>query len=160
MLNQKCKICGHNKNVYGGLCEKHANSIGLAVYKSTIKDAGKGLFATKHFKKGSYICRYGDKQNVMILKEFKQRVKSGELTDEYMYCDGDLRRNDTKCWDATDPQSTLARYSNDASFNDHKHGNINNAEFTTRYGYPWIVATKNIKKYEEIFTNYGDQYWT
>lgn len=122
------------------------NSEVVEIKNSKITDAGKGLFAKKKIKKGDFICWYF---GVLIEKDF--------VLNEYYDSDYLLSNpHNELIIDAADPSSCYGRYIND-SLGLKK----NNAEFifydnTFSAG---VIATKNIKKGEEIYLSYGMEFW-
>jgi len=157
----KCheKGCEHPLGAYPQYCAKHTDlHNNLQVKKSKIKGAGKGLFVgSKPIKNGGVVARYGYSHNYKSAKEIEDTCQGYALTDveynkcygDYIFCDGE------HCWDAREKRSTLARYANDA------HGSkyASNAQFKMKRGVPYIVASADIQVGEEVFVDYGDQYW-
>lgn len=142
----------HNKlGIYPHFCKRHTNVVeNLQIEKSLIPKSGNGLFAgSKGFKKGEPIARYGYAWNF---------VKYGDIKGsyEYVFCHGN------KCWDGIDPKSTIARYSNDCHNSKTKDGRRIqcNAYFKMINKIPYIVASKDIPPHAEVYTTYGDEYWT
>lgn len=128
----------------------------VKINKSTIPNAGKGLFAVSKdnndtvFKPGDPIVQYGNNTNeISFQKLMKNCNNDPEECTTYVFCNG------TKCWDDMEKTSP-ARYSNDC-FNTK---NKCNSKFQMIDGYPWLVAKSEIKNNDEIFTSYGPSYWT
>jgi hypothetical protein len=125
---------------------------GVEVRDSTIPFAGKGLFAIKTFKVGDNICPYTGE---VLTKEDLDRIYGPRLAVYALSVTKDY------FIDAVDPnKSSLARYANDYRGSDDVNspnarltGNANSK--TAR-----IEAAKTIHPGEEIFLNYGDEYWT
>lgn len=115
------------------------------VKESQIPGAGKGLFATKDFKKFEMITGYG---GTPLCDHFSEYI----LTDEHGIC-----------WDAKteyDEEADKGRWCNDADHND--TGFKNNSTFSSapiRGFPPALVSITEIKKGEEIFVGYGQNYW-
>ena len=120
----------------------------LTVKRSTIPDAGHGLFANKLIKKGERIERY-----------------TGEIIDEttknQRYPDNDghyvMHVKNGMYVDAVDPSlSSVARYINSSG------GGYNNAKISPYHRggehYMNIVATRDILPGQEIFIPYGSAY--
>jgi hypothetical protein len=140
---------------------KETTEFGLRIKKSTIRNAGRGLFATKDFKKG-------DK----IMKLKFQRLTKKQIDDRYDYylCD-----NNGKCTEGLGSYSFTinarkgtygdsACVRNAPSYaNDKK--NHANVKFAPDKGSRktkvdvWFVTTKNIKAGQELFHSYGQLYW-
>jgi len=143
-----------NKYEYEHMSTNSENSIipdndNCFVSKSQIQNAGYGLWAKTNIKKGEPIVQYeGIYHN----------------SDEYNYeteCEGDncynyLFCNDNDCWDAKDNTEFIARYSNDCHNSDFEC----NASYDMINGNPYIVASSDIPEGDEIFTTYGNMYWT
>ena len=127
-----------------GLCWQHLRKHdGLRVKKSTISNAGLGLFAERQFKKGERIARYtGD---TMTRKQQRERYPDGD--SQYVLCAGD--KSTSKCVDARRTNSTPARYANTTAPGEAKK---RNAKLNKSFN---LVATKNIPARREIFTSYG-----
>jgi len=146
---QRCK----NKVVFGlPLCHCHLLSQRhLKIAASTIKNAGKGLFALNKalpedaiiFKKGQKIIEYiGEPIN---LEELNERYQ--DRTAPYAIGINANRFIDSACLRGTGSFANTMLRKND-----------NNATFSTYRGQASIKATKNIKNGQEIFVYYGNQY--
>lgn len=113
------------------------------VRNSTIKGAGKGLFAMRDFKEGEIVTVYGGSYFINDQSPYL-------LTDDYgIIWDGSHDFSETE----------LGRWANDA---DYKTNFENNTFFETIYGLgrpPVLVASRDIKNGEEIFVSYGPRYW-
>lgn len=108
------------------------------VQKSTIPNAGNGLFAGKDFKAGQVIIPYEGER--LTLKQKVARYPK----DDAKYL---LQLGKDVFVDAADPaKSNMARYAN------HKPLAQANAKLTARGN---ITAKKAIKKGTEIFVSYG-----
>lgn len=113
----------------------------LFVKESTIKGAGLGLFANEDIYIGENISRYWG--NVTDKSAF-------DINSVYLLSIGKGRYIDAK-----DQLDCPARYANDSL-----NAKTTNAIFIhTSRTYVYMVATKDIKKGEEIFVDYGKRYW-
>jgi SET domain-containing protein len=125
------------------LLEKH-----LMVKKSSLPQAGKGLFTRTDIPKGTRIVEY--KGRIQPWREVKdQDGVNGYL----MYINRNVVIN------ALPAKKTLGRYANDARGIIRKAGFRNNAEYISEGRRCYIDATRNIKAGEEILVNYGREYW-
>lgn len=120
----------------------------LFVKKSTLPDAGKGLFTKKLIPKGTRIVEY--KGNVRTWKE----VQADETENPYIYY---VKRNFVI--DALHDKSALARYANDARGLKRVKDIRNNAEYVENGTRVFIEAIKDIPANAEIFVGYGPEYW-
>ncbi len=98
---------------------------------------GLGLFTDIDIKKGEFIIEYwGD-----IISEKEANVRGGKYlfqTSSNRHVDGSTRQN-------------IARYVN--------HSCRPNCETEIKRGQIFISSIKNIKKGEELFYDYGKEYW-
>jgi len=122
----------------------------LIVKKSKIPGSGKGLYTTKAIKKDSKIIQYRGEE--IGWKEYKERVDRDE--DGYLFF---FNRN--KCVDAFHTPQYKARYANDANGFGRVKGLKNNSQYEIFDDACFIVATRDIKAGEEIFTDYTKDYW-
>ncbi len=122
----------------------------LAVKKSTLPGAGKGLFALEDIKKGELIIEY--RGEIIEWKEYQERVEKDE--DGYLFF-----VNKKKCVDAYNTPEHVARYANDASGLSKVKGLNNNSKYAIVKTVPYIKAEKNIKAGSEIFVDYTKEYW-
>lgn len=120
----------------------------LVVKKSTLPNAGKGLFTKIFIPKGAFIVEY--KGKVSTWKE----AEPAEGFNGYIYY---INRN--KVIDAMHDPSAIARYANDAKGLSRIKGLTNNAEYIELKDRVFIVAKKDIPKGSEIFVGYGKEYW-
>jgi SET domain-containing protein len=120
----------------------------LVVKRSTLPDAGKGLFTKKFIPKGTRIVEYLGK--ITTWKE----VNSDEGKNKYIYF---VKRNHVI--DARRSPKALARYANDARGLKKIKGISNNADYIEDGLRVFIEAKKNIAAGDEIFVNYGKEYW-
>jgi len=131
-------------------CQQHWRELyGVKITNSTIAGAGKGLFATKRFKKQDFICDYYGQH----IDEAELVKRYGEATAPYAieldnnkYVDGALSRG-------------IANYAN------HKPKKDCNARlervFDDNFVIPIsvrLVAIKTINENDEIFVYYGNTY--
>ena len=122
--------------------EKH-----LFVKKSTIPNAGKGLFTRRMIPKGSRIVEY--KGKITTWKE----VKDDDHNPYIFY----ITRNHVV--DALDDKKALARYANDARGLVKIKGITNNCEYVVDKKKAYIEAKKDIPAGAEILVGYGKDYW-
>lgn len=133
----------------GDYCWIHAqNQLGLRVKDSSIRAAGKGLFATKNFKRGDTIAKY--KGECISRREMDRRYP-GDMNADYGFCDGN------NCVDAIRTNDGFARFANHKPWR-HASSQITGTTCDTFK----LEATKNIrasKKHpKEIFADYGPDY--
>lgn len=122
----------------------------LAVKKSTLPGAGKGLFTKRDIKKGERFVEYLGE--VITEAELDRRAEN----DIYGYA---FFISKKKCIDAYYQPEALARYANDAKGIVRIKGIKNNCCYTIWKQRGWIQAERNIKAGEEIFVSYGAEYW-
>jgi SET domain-containing protein len=120
----------------------------LMVKKSTIPNAGKGLFTKKPIPKGTRIIEYNGK--VSTWKD----VNHDEGNNGYIYY---VSRNFVL--DAQHDKTALARYANDARGIGRVKGINNNSEYVTEGNRVFIEAAKDIPAHGEILVSYGPEYW-
>ena len=125
-----------------------ANEDNLRVKPSTIRNAGKGLYSWKKpFKRNHYIEEYtGEKTN---LKKLDQKYGAKTVV-QYSICDGPRR-----CWDAYKTTDGAPRFANDARGTKNK----NNSCFRVKDKKIFLQSTTGIKPHQEIFADYGGDYW-
>jgi len=121
----------------------------LAIKKSTIPGAGKGLFTRDVIAKGSFIIEY--KGEITTWK----KVQEGKEFNGYVYY---VNRNHVI--DALPGDAGLARYANDARGLVRMPGIDNNAQYVTRGKQVFIQALRGIDPGEEILVAYGKEYWS
>lgn len=129
-------------------CPKHTRQVlGLRVAKSSIPNAGKGLFADRDFSIGENIVRYGGE--ILTTAQYDKRY-----ADDAMGAYG-VQLDEDRVIDARRTDAGVARYACDY------HGSRRkpNAEYVAddETDEVWVVATRKIKKGQEIFTDYGDE---
>lgn len=133
------------------MCHIHTQyKLGLVVKDSTLDGAGKGLFAARKFKKHENIVQYTGKVTDQSKADQDSEYRLEALTRGK---DGERREIDGK-----DPtNSSVARYANTKT---RKVGN--NSAFTSRgkkgQVFPFLKASRAIKKGSEIFADYGRLY--
>ncbi|MBA3680890.1 MAG: SET domain-containing protein [Bacteroidetes bacterium] len=122
----------------------------LIIKKSRLPGAGKGLFTTKAIRKESKIIEY--RGEIIGYNEYRRRARNEE--DQYLFY---LRKD--LCIDAKYTLQYKARYANDALGITRLKGIRNNSDYVIFDDKCFIVASRNIKKGEEIFVNYTKSYW-
>jgi uncharacterized protein len=125
-----------------------ATSKNLYIKKSTLPQAGKGLFTKEFIPKGTVIVEYIGR--ISSWKDADHR----DGTNAYIYY---VNRN--YVIDAFTYKKAFARYANDASGLIKKDGVRNNARYEKNGSGVFITATRNIEAGEEIFVAYGKEYW-
>jgi len=120
----------------------------LYVKKSTLPNAGKGLFTKKFIPKGTRIVEY--KGRTRTWKE----VQADEDESPYIYY---VKRNFVI--DALNDKKALARYANDARGLERVKDINNNAEYAEEGTRVFIEAAKDIPAGGEILVGYGPEYW-
>jgi uncharacterized protein len=120
----------------------------LVVKKSTLPNAGKGLFTKRKIAKGTRIVEY--KGRVSTWKEVSH--VNGE--NPYIFY---VKRNHVI--NAEPYKKALARFANDAHGLQRVKGITNNAEYKEDGLRVFIVATKDIPAGSEILVEYGKEYW-
>ena len=136
---------------HGAHCWVHlAQKFGARIKPSTLQGAGKGLFAARDFRKGDKVARYtGDL--IPVAKE----AKHGENHSHYQLLLSEQGQG--AIIDAARTNAAEGRMVNDARGS----GQRNNCRFSCDQTRKTAVlrATRNIKKGEELFVNYGRDYW-
>jgi uncharacterized protein len=121
----------------------------LRVKKSTLPDAGKGLFTTVPIVKGQRIAEYKGKKMTWAQAERLSDERNG-----YVFY---FNRNHVI--DAWKTRKGIAHYANDARGIARTKGINNNSEYVTVGHRCFIDATRDIEKGEEILVGYGAEYW-
>ncbi len=120
----------------------------LAIKRSQLPKAGKGLFTNVSLKRGEKIV------------EYKGKVSSW---NEANHLDGKNRYlfyiDKNNVIDARDNKKLLGRYANDAKGLGKKNGIKNNSTYEVEKKKVYIKAIKNIPAGSEILVNYGKEYW-
>jgi uncharacterized protein len=139
----QCKTMTTTTHPY---CARHTREVlGVNVAKSHIKGAGMGLYAVRRFKKGERIVEYSGEK--MTQKEYDRKY-----ADDAMGAYG-IELNNRYVLDAAKTSAGVARYACDY----HGSGKRGpNAEYVSDNKRIWIVAIKDIKPGDEIYTDYGD----
>lgn len=126
----------------------------LYLKKSLIPGAGKGLFVKKDFKRGEIVCEY--EGEIVPWSVCEKRAEEGH--EGYAFF---ITKN--RCVDAYFTKDAIGRYANDAKGIGRVDGLKNNAQYEikTRQGEKrvFIVATRTIKANDEVFVDYGKDYW-
>lgn len=120
----------------------------LAVKRSALPGAGKGLFTMVFIPKNTRIVEYKGK-----LTTWKDAKKTNGNNAYLFY----VNRNHVI--DARPYKKSKARYANDARGLKKIKGLANNAEYVEQDGKVYIKAKKNIGAGKEIFVSYGKEYW-
>jgi SET domain-containing protein len=119
----------------------------LRIKKSKLPKAGKGLFTTVFIKKGKRIVEYKGK-----LVKWKEVEYEDPANGYLMYITA-------KAVIDARPSKTFGRYANDAGGNSKVKGLSNNAEYVSVGNKCYIEAIRAIEAGEEIFVDYGKDYW-
>jgi len=120
----------------------------LVIKESQIPNSGMGLFTLIPINKNEIISRYTGE--ILSDKEAEKRVKRGD--DEYFMSLPSGKMFDTKL------TGGFAKYANDAEGLQTKFKNNSFISLDDDDGVI-LVAKRNIKSGEEIFTGYGKKYW-
>lgn len=120
----------------------------LYLKKSQLPNAGQGLFTKKAIKKGENIIEYKGR-----IQTWKEAVKENRDNPYLFYINSKTVINPIKS------KKLLAHFANDANGTVKIKGLKNNADYELEGSRCFIVATRNIKKGEEIFVDYGKAYW-
>jgi uncharacterized protein len=125
------------------LLEKH-----LYIKKSTLPNAGKGLFTKKPIPKGTRIVEYVGRRSTW------KDVKDEDGKNGYIFY---INRNHVI--DAQKNLKALARYANDARGLVRIKGLLNNADYVVDGLKAYIESKKDIAAGAEILVDYGKDYW-
>ncbi len=120
----------------------------LEVKTSKLPGTGKGLFTKIDIQKGTRIVEYKG-----LLHRWKD-IKHEDGYNGYL-----LYIHSNAVINAEGTLKLMGRYANDANGLVRIDGLRNNSEYVTVGSRCFITATKNIKKGEEIFVKYGNEYW-
>jgi uncharacterized protein len=120
----------------------------LYVKKSTIPNAGKGLFTKKFIPKGARVLEYKG-----IISTWKD-VKDEDGRNGYIFY---VKRHHVI--NAAPTLKALARYANDANGLTKVKGLKNNCDYETEDLRAFIVALRDIPAGSEILVDYGKDYW-
>ena len=121
----------------------------LVVKKSTLPQAGNGLFTKVFIPKGTRIVEYKGK-----VVTWKEVVKMAESENGYVF-----HFNNKYCLDARGVKNSAARFVNDAKGIARLKGLANNTEYVTEKKRCFIEAIKDIPAGAELFVAYGPEYW-
>lgn len=121
----------------------------LVIKKSSLPNAGKGLFTKVFIPKGTRIVEY--KGKVVTWKEVENMAESENgyvfhFTNKY-------------CLDARGTKKSVAGFVNDAKGIARLEGLKNNTAYVTEKKRCFIDATKDIPVGAELFVGYGPEYW-
>ncbi len=116
----------------------------LIIKKSSIPNAGQGVYTEKFIPKNTAVCEYKGK----IIDETDITNISNS---DYL-----LSLDNGKFIDASDIDSGIGRYMNDSKIC--KTNNCMYAKCTERMA-AYIITTRDIYPYEELFVSYGAPYW-
>jgi uncharacterized protein len=120
----------------------------LYVKKSSIPNAGKGLFTKKFIPKGTMIVEYKGRRSTW------KEVKDEDGRNGYIFY---INRNTVI--DGLPYKSALARYANDARGLVKIKGFTNNCDYIVDGDRAYIESKKDIPAGSEIFVDYGKDYW-
>lgn len=121
----------------------------LAVKKSTLPGAGRGLFTKVFIPKGVKIVEY--KGEVVTWKEVEQMADDRNGYVFYF--------NSKYCVDAWKTKKSVAHFANDAKGITRVEGVKNNAEYITEKKRCYIESVRDIHAGSEILVGYGADYW-
>lgn len=120
----------------------------LYLKKSLLPGAGKGLFTKKDIAKGERIIEYKGR-----IQTWKEAIAENRDNPYLFYINSKTVINPVRS------KKLLAHFANDASGIVKVKGLKNNAEYVVEGKRCFIEAIRNIKKGEEIFVEYGGDYW-
>lgn len=120
----------------------------LFVKKSTIPNAGKGLFTKKFIPKGTRIVEYKGRRSTW------KEVEDEDGKNGYIFY---INRNHVI--DGLPYKTALARYANDARGLVKIKGLTNNCDYVVDGIKAFIEAKRDIPAGSEIFVDYGADYW-
>lgn len=124
------------------------NTRHLTVRKSTLPNAGKGLFTTVFIKKGTRVVEYKGR-----IRKWKE-VKHEDGYNGYL-----MYLSSQTVIDAKPATNSKGRYANDARGMVRVKGLRNNSTYVQVGRKCFIEATRNILAGEEILVHYGDAFW-
>lgn len=165
----KRKVC------FGNVCWQHAKShYGLRVKRvpkntcfdsqgTPVRGLGRGLFATVDMREG---CIINELKGKYMTKQQVENEYPGDTLAPYAVATN-FQSGPQYFYDVKETTCNLARFANDARGLYKRTGRRlvkikNNAhidEAQRPRGPPVLVATKNIKAGDQIFTSYGSDYW-
>lgn len=120
----------------------------IEVKESTLPGAGNGLFARDFIPRGTRIVEY--KGKISTWKD----VNHDDGDNGYIYY---VKRNHVI--DARNQKTAMARYANDARGISRVKGINNNSTYVEDGVKVYIESRKDIPAGEEIFVEYGKEYW-
>ncbi len=120
----------------------------LFLKKSQLPNAGKGLFTKTDIPKGTRITEYKGR-----LRPWKE-VKHEDGRNPYIF-----RLNTRLAIDAKNYLKSFGRYANDAGGIRKINGLRNNADYIVEGNRCYLDAIRHIKRGEEIFVEYGGNFW-
>ena len=120
----------------------------LFIKKSSLPEAGRGLFTKILIPKGYTIVEY--KGKITTWKN-ANHINGKNLYIFYV--------NKDHVIDANNYKSMLARFANDARGLSKVQGLKNNSDYVIEKGKVYIKATRDIAAGAEIFVSYGKAYW-
>ncbi len=126
--------------------EKLVEKKNLIVKRSTLPNAGKGLFAKKKIPKGTRIVEYTGKITTWKEAETDDNGEIYQVSYKHVI-------------DARPFKNALAKYANDARGITRIKGLTNNAEYEEDGLKVYIKAIKDIPAGAEILVGYGKDYW-
>lgn len=132
---------------------------GVEARPSGIRGAGRGLFATRRFPKGSYITRYDGR--------LIQRQEAEALRQRGLHTHVRALRT-AGVWLVDGMHADRPGMGGAAMANDARDKRVNNAELVLGYEdsrnpvmmFVYLRATKDIHENDEIFASYGPGYWS
>lgn len=155
--NLKCDQC-EGETLAGERCKKRTcrylptcyihtkKKYGLLVKKSSIPNAGDGLYALKEFKQGEFIADYKGEVLTKVQRDERYGRTQQDLAP-YAFQASQNKIIDSAC------HRYIGAYANSKP-------NHNNATFSVHQGKVKIKATKKIKVGDEVFLSYGASYFT
>lgn len=119
----------------------------LYIAESLIPGAGKGLFPTAEIKRGEVILQVKGPRYTVA------EIEANHSENDYLL---ELNDGSGDCIEVIGE----ARYANDARGINSVPGSYNNAQFCSAEDHSmFLQATRNIKPGQEIYVNYGKNYW-
>ncbi len=147
------------KEFYKSPKAKDKTRFGLQIKTSQIPNAGKGLFATRNFKKGDKIMKLEfrklkkkeiDKLYDYIDPKTQKKLEGvGPYSFDIVLRDGEIYFGDGACI------RNAPSYANDLK----KSANVQYKQENDGTAIVWLTVTKNIKAGDELFHSYGKNYW-
>jgi uncharacterized protein len=120
----------------------------LVVKRSTLPQAGKGLFTKKFIPKGTRIVEYKGR-----IHTWRDMFKNGHTSRYVFYVKRD------HVIDAEPYKRAIGRFANDAVGLTRRRGVNNNAYYEQDGLRIFITAKKDIEAGSEILVGYGKEYW-